>query len=76
MRSLAIILLVVGVGALPAQRATGSVTAVVTGILVVQGRSSGKPFLHRYRFTDTWVKNPSGDWQIVAAQDYLMPAKG
>jgi ketosteroid isomerase-like protein len=53
----------------------GSVTAVVTGILAVQGRSSGKPFLHRYRFTDTWVKNASGDWQIVAAQDYLMPPR-
>ena len=46
--------------------------AVVTGILVVQGRSAGKPYLHRYRFTDTWVKR-GGRWQIVAAQDYLMP---
>ena len=53
----------------------GAVTAVVTGILHVLGRSSGKPFLRRYRFTDTWVKNPSGDWQIVAAQDYLIPPK-
>jgi ketosteroid isomerase-like protein len=53
----------------------GSVTAVVTGILVVEGRSSGKRFTHRYRFTDTWVKQDDGQWQIVAAQDYLMPPK-
>jgi ketosteroid isomerase-like protein len=53
----------------------GSVTAVVTGILVVEGRSSGKRFTHRYRFTDTWVKQDDGQWQIVAAQDYLMPSK-
>jgi ketosteroid isomerase-like protein len=53
----------------------GPVTAVVTGILVVEGRSSGKRFVHRYRFTDTWVKNDAGQWQIVAAQDYLIPAK-
>lgn len=50
-------------------------TAVVTGILVVQGRFGGKPYLHRYRFTDTWVKR-AGRWQIVAAQDYLIPAGG
>jgi ketosteroid isomerase-like protein len=50
----------------------GPQTAIVTGLLVVEGRSSGKRFLHRYRFTDTWVKNTDGQWQIVAAQDYLM----
>ena len=53
----------------------GQVTAVVTGILVVEGRSSGKRFVHRYRFTDTWVKQDDGQWQIVAAQDYLIPPK-
>lgn len=52
----------------------GAVTAVVTGWLVVEGRSKGQPFTHRYRFTDTWVKRKEG-WQIVAAQDYLAPAK-
>ena len=50
----------------------GPTTAVVTGWLVVRGRGHGGPFLHRYRFTDTWVKGSAG-WQIVAAQDYLMP---
>jgi hypothetical protein len=50
----------------------GPTTSVVTGWLVVRGRGKGGPFLHRYRFTDTWVKGSAG-WQIVAAQDYLMP---
>jgi hypothetical protein len=50
----------------------GPTTAVVTGWLIVRGRGHGGPFLHRYRFTDTWVKGSAG-WQIVAAQDYLMP---
>lgn len=50
----------------------GPTTAVVTGWLVVQGRGKGGPFLHRYRFTDTWVKGPPG-WRIVAAQDFLAP---
>jgi len=49
-------------------------TGVVTGILVIEGRSAGKPFVHRYRFTDTWVRQPAG-WQIVAAQDYLIPGR-
>jgi ketosteroid isomerase-like protein len=50
----------------------GSVTAVVTGWLVVQGRGASGPFDRRYRFTDTWVKKGT-QWQIVAAQDYLAP---
>jgi hypothetical protein len=47
-------------------------TAVVTGWLIVRGRGKDGPFVHRYRFTDTWVKGNAG-WQIVAAQDYLAP---
>jgi hypothetical protein len=50
----------------------GAITAVVTGWLIVEGRGTGGAFTHRYRFTDTWVKGPSG-WEIVAAQDYLAP---
>ena len=50
----------------------GAVTAVVTGWLIVEGRSKGAAFTHRYRFTDTWAKRQSR-WQIVAAQDYLAP---
>jgi ketosteroid isomerase-like protein len=52
----------------------GPSTAVVTGILHVEGRS-GTRFVHRYRFTDTWVRQDNGQWQIVAAQDYLIPRK-
>lgn len=48
----------------------GAVTAVVTGWLIVEGRSYRAPFTRRYRFTDTWVKRKAG-WEIVAAQDYL-----
>jgi hypothetical protein len=50
----------------------GAVTAVVTGWLIVDGRGKSGPFTHRYRFSDTWVKRKAG-WQIVAAQDYLVP---
>ena len=47
-------------------------TAVVTGWLVVKGHGKDGPFERRYRFTDTWMPR-SGSWQIVAAQDYLVP---
>ncbi len=50
-------------------------TAVVTGILHAGGKSGYRPFLRRYRFTDTWVKKADGTWQIVAAQDYLLPSR-
>jgi len=50
-------------------------TAAVTGVLVVNGRANGKAYSHRYRFTDTWQKRSNGDWRIIAAQDYLIPAK-
>jgi hypothetical protein len=48
--------------------------AVVTGWLTVKGHNKDGPFEHRYRFTDTWMPR-SGSWQIVAAQDYLVPSK-
>lgn len=49
-------------------------TAIVTGWLVVAGRGARGPFSRRYRFTDTWVRR-GGRWQIVAAHDYLVPAR-
>ena len=49
-------------------------TAIVTGWLVVSGRGLTGPFHRRYRFTDTRVRR-SGSWQIVAAQDYLVPTR-
>ena len=48
--------------------------AVVTGWLVLRGRGAAGAFDRRYRFTDTWVRQ-GGGWRIVAAQDYLVPAK-
>lgn len=48
----------------------GPTTAVVTGWLIVRGRSAGAEFDRRYRFTDTWVRR-GRSWQIVAAQDYI-----
>jgi hypothetical protein len=47
-------------------------TGVVTGILAMKGRGSKGAFNKRYRFTDTWMLL-GGVWQIIAAQDYLMP---
>ena len=46
--------------------------AVVTGWLVVKGRSQDGAFNRRYRYTDTWL-NESGRWRVVAAHDYLAP---
>ena len=48
------------------------VAAVVTGWLVVRGRSAGRPFDRRYRYTDVWLPQ-GGRWRIVAAHDYLAP---
>lgn len=48
-------------------------TAVVTGWLIVRGRGAGRSFEHRYRFTDTWVRQ-AGQWRIVAAHDFLAPS--
>jgi uncharacterized protein DUF4440 len=47
-------------------------TAVVTGVLVMRGVSRGGSFTRRYRYTDTWLFR-NGKWQIIAAQDYLIP---
>ena len=46
-------------------------TAVVTGILRLEGTAAGGRFDHRYRFTDTWQRT-GGQWRIIAAQDYLI----
>ena len=46
-------------------------TAVVTGILRMQGTAQSGPFDRRYRFTDTWIRR-NGSWRMIAAQDYLI----
>src|SRR3954466_2154590 len=45
---------------------------VVTGVLHLRGRGKAGGFDRRYQFTDTWQRRNSR-WQIVAAQDYLIP---
>jgi ketosteroid isomerase-like protein len=44
-------------------------TAIATGGFKSKGIDpSGKPFDEHERWTDTWVKMPSGQWQCVASQ--------
>jgi ketosteroid isomerase-like protein len=44
-------------------------TAIATGLAVGKGTDEkGKPFDAHDRFTDIWVKMPSGKWQCVATQ--------
>ena len=44
-------------------------TAIATGLWVGQGTDEkGKPFESRDRWTDTWLKMPTGKWQCVATQ--------
>jgi ketosteroid isomerase-like protein len=43
-------------------------TAIATGSFKAKGTDeSGKPLDIHERFTDTWVKMPSGQWQCVAS---------
>jgi ketosteroid isomerase-like protein len=48
--------------------------AVVVGIFRVKGTEKGKPYMHRERFVDTWVKM-NGTWQCVATTSALITAK-
>jgi ketosteroid isomerase-like protein len=48
--------------------------AVVTGIFRVKGTEKGKPYVHRERFVDTWIKI-NGTWQCVASTATLITAK-
>lgn len=48
---------------------------VITGVLHLKGRSKKATFDRRYQFTDTWQRR-NGRWQIIAAQDYLIPQAG
>ncbi|MGH7622300.1 MAG: amidohydrolase family protein, partial [Gemmatimonadaceae bacterium] len=47
-------------------------THVITGVLHLKGKGKDGPFDRRYEFTDTWQRNGS-TWQIIAAQDYIIP---
>jgi ketosteroid isomerase-like protein len=46
-------------------------TVVVTGSTHEKGSDKGKPFVHRGRFTDTWIKK-DGQWLCVASQLTLL----
>ena len=45
--------------------------AVVVGIYRETGTSKGKKYVHRVRFTDTWIKQ-GGVWRCVASQSTLI----
>jgi len=47
-------------------------TAIVTGWLLVNGKGVDGTFKRKYRFTDVWL-NQKGNWQLIAAHDYLAP---
>ena len=49
-------------------------TAVVVGIFRVKGTEKGKPYAHRERFVDTWIKI-NGTWQCVVTTSTLITAK-
>ena len=45
-------------------------TAIATGAFRGKGTdATGKHFDDHVRWTDTWIKMPSGNWQCVATQD-------
>src|ERR1700747_3403116 len=48
--------------------------AVVVGIFRVKGVEKGKPYVHRERFIDTWIKRDQA-WQCVASSATLITAK-
>jgi ketosteroid isomerase-like protein len=48
--------------------------AVVVGVFRIKGTEKGKPYVHRERFVDTWIKL-NGAWQCVATTSTLITAK-
>ena len=48
--------------------------AVVVGIFRIKGVAKGKPYVHRERFVDTWVKI-NGAWQCLATTSTLIMGK-
>lgn len=47
---------------------------VVVGIFRIKGTEKGKPYVHRERFVDTWIKG-NGTWQCVATTATLITTK-
>ena len=48
--------------------------AAVTGILIVRGRGKDGAFEHRYRYTDSFVRE-NGRWLMFTSQDYEIPRR-
>ncbi len=48
-------------------------TQLITGVLHVKGTNKSGAFDRRYAFTDTWQKQRDGAWQLIGAQDYVIP---
>ena len=46
-------------------------TAIVTSAYRTKGTDDGRAFVHRGRFTDTWIKR-NGQWQCIANQETLI----
>ena len=44
-------------------------TVIVTGLFKAKGSVSGKPIFEHTRYTDVWVRMPTGKWQCVSSQD-------
>ena len=49
-------------------------SAVVVGVFRIKGMEKGKPYSHRERFVDTWIKL-NGAWECVATTSTLITAK-
>jgi ketosteroid isomerase-like protein len=49
-------------------------TAVVTGAYHEKGKSKGKPYELRDRFTDIWQNQGGGNWTLIASH-YSIPVK-
>ena len=49
-------------------------TAVVVGIFRIKGTDKGKPYVHRERFVDTWIKT-NDSWRCVATTSTLLSGK-
>jgi len=49
-------------------------TGVVVGVLRTTGTDKGKPYVHRERFVDTWIKL-NGLWQCLATTSTLITTK-
>jgi ketosteroid isomerase-like protein len=48
--------------------------AVVVGVFRIKGTEKGKPYVHRERFVDTWIKL-NGAWQCVATTSTMITTK-